>query len=238
MSGKSIGLKQLANKKYKLVEGLPQELVDSIGEIEDSWDAVLWGESGSGKTNCTVILLKALLIAMKNAKAEYVSFEEGHGKTIQDLMIKRHKMHETIGGRLVITEHIPFDELYSKINRRQSAKIWVIDSIQASGFTEKQCQKLKNDFVLSKKGKIILYISWVQGSEPKGAVAQSVKYYANIKMYVDRYIMFPRSRYGGNKPFVIWLEGAKRQWGRNFYKKSETERPKKIDQPKTPTNES
>ena len=213
-----MGLKQICQKTYNLVNGLEPALVASIGEIEDSFDAIIYGPSGSGKTNCTVMILKAILLALKTAKAEYISYEEGMGKTVQDLMIKRHNMLEAVGNRLVITDHLTFEELFKKMARRQSAKIWVIDSIQASRFTYHQSQLLKEAFIMSKRKKIIIYVSWSEGKVPMGACAKSIEYYSNIKMRVQDLIMFPKSRYGGNMPFVIYEPGAKARWGKGFKK--------------------
>lgn len=222
--GKTMGLKQLAQKTYKLVTGLDATLEASIGEIESSFDAIIYGASGSGKTNCTVMILKALLIALKTDKVEYISYEEGHGKTVQDLMIKRHNMLEVVGNRVLITDQLTFDELYKRIDKKRSAKIWVIDSIQASRLTYLQTQKLKEDFILSKKNKIIIYVSWSEGKLPQGAIAKSVEYYANIKMRVENLIMFPKSRYGGNMPFVIFEAGAKMRWGKKYHKAAQVKK--------------
>src|SRR5690606_25594424 len=73
-------------------------------------------------------------------------------------------------------------------------------------------------FVMSRKKKIILYVSWSEGKVPQGAAAKAVEYYANIKLRVDRLIVFPKSRYGGNMPFVIWEQGAKAKWGKEYGK--------------------
>lgn len=226
--GKTIGLKQLAQKTYTLVLGLSAEFKASIGEIEDAWDAIIYGASGNGKTNFTVMLVKALLKAMPKAKAEYVSYEEGHGKTVQDLMI-RHNMLIEVDNRLAITEHLTGAELKSKIGKRQSAKIWIIDSLQASGLTYLECKELKEKYVMSRKKKIIIYVSWSDGKLPQGACAKSVEYYCNIKMRVHDLIMFPKSRYGGNQPFVIYEKGAKAKWGKDYkriIKSIPTEKPK------------
>lgn len=214
---KTIGLKQLAQKVYTLIPGLPDDISASIGEIEDAWDAIIYGESGNGKTNFTVILLKAILKAMPKAKAEYVSYEEGHGKTVQDLMI-RHNMLDEVGNRLKITEHLTGPELISKIGKKQSSKIWIIDSLQASGLSFRECQTLKEKFVMSRKKKIIIYVSWSEGKKPQGACAKGVEYYSNIKMRVQDLIMFPKSRYGGNQPFVIYEPLAKQRWGKQYRK--------------------
>lgn len=216
--GKTIGLKQLAQKTYVFIEGLPQEIIDSFGKLEDSFDMILYGASGNGKTNCIAKFLMALLKAMK-CKAHYVAYEEGHGATMQEMMISRHNMLEELGNVLQVTDHMTFDELKTAMAKRKSAKIWIIDSIQAARFTAEQCAELKRLFVLSKKRKIIIYVSWAEGKFPQGAAAKSVEYFANIKVRVEGLIAFIRSRYGGNKNFVIWEEGAKKYWGLKLFNK-------------------
>jgi hypothetical protein len=210
--GKKIGLKQLSQKVYKSVDGLPEAFTRSFGDIEDAFDCIIWGDSGNGKTNFTVMLLKALIQALKQ-KAIYISYEEGHTKTIQKTMIERHDMLNQVGNLLELVDHETYDELVKRMRKKKSAKIWVIDSLQASGFSQEQCAALKNEFVMSRKKKIIIYISWAEGKNPKGATASSVKYYAHIKIRVEGLIAFFKSRFGGNKNFVIWEEGAKRYWG-------------------------
>lgn len=216
--GKSIGLQQLAAKVYDLIHGLPPEIKASLGDLEAAFDAIIYGASGNGKTNFTVMLLKALLLAMPEARAEYISYEEAHGKTVQDCMIERHNMLSVVGSRLTITDHLNYAELDKKMGRRQSPKIWIIDSLQASAFTFQECQKLKEKYVMSRKKKIIIYVSWSDGKTPKGSVAKAVEYYANIKLFVDRLIVFPKSRYGGNLPFVIYEPGARAKWGADYAK--------------------
>lgn len=215
---KTIGLQQLAAKVYDLINGLSPEIKASLGDLEAAFDVIIYGASGNGKTNFTVMLLKALLLAMPEARAEYISYEEAHGKTVQDCMIQRHNMLTEVGGRLTITDHLNYEELDKKMGRRQSAKIWIIDSLQASAFTFQECQKLKEKYVMSRKKKIIIYVSWSDGKTPKGSTAKAVEYYANIKILVDRLIAFPKSRYGGNLPFVIYAPGARAKWGTDYAK--------------------
>jgi hypothetical protein len=217
-SGKKIGLKQLSQKTYSEVPNLPEEFTRSFGDIEDAFDCIIYGNSGNGKTNFTVAIIKDLMLALKQ-KCIYISFEEGHTKTLQKTMIHRHDMLNQVGNLLEILDHSTYDELVARMAKRKSAKIWVIDSLQASHLTEQQCANLKNRFVMSRKKKIIIYVSWADGKKPKGAVAQAVEYYAHIKIRVEGLIAFFKSRFGGNKNYVVWEEGAKKYWGLKVFSK-------------------
>lgn len=243
MRVKKLGLYQLAQKTYHLVEDLSPALSNCIGIVEDAFDCIIYGASGNGKSNFTAMMIKELVKAM-NCTCEYVAYEEGAGFTIQETFIGRHNMLEEIGNRIVITEHYTYEELLKEMNKQRSAKIWVIDSLQASRLTETQCAELKRRFVLSNKKKILIYVSWADGKMPKGAAAKSVEYFANIKLRVDRLIVFPKTRYErngvGNKPFVIYEPGAKQMWGADYKrvlsgkmprgrKKKETEPPPEFE---------
>lgn len=217
LSGKKIGLRQLSQKSYTSVPNLPDEFIRSFGDIEDAFDCIIWGDSGNGKTNFTVQVIKDLILAT-GQKCMYVSYEEGHTKTLQKTMIERHNMLEAVGNKLEILDQATYPELVRLLSRNKSPKIWVIDSIQASGLTQEQCADLKQRFVMSRKKKILIYISWADGKNPKGSVASAVKYYAHIKIRVEGFIAFFRSRFGGNRNYVIWEEGAKRIWGMAFKK--------------------
>jgi KaiC/GvpD/RAD55 family RecA-like ATPase len=215
---KKIGLKQLAQKKYVIIDGLDDGLKASLGELEDAFDMIIYGASGNGKSNFTSKVVIALCKALK-CRCEYVAYEEGHGKTVQDTMIGRHNMLEELGNAVILVDHYTFEELDREMSKKKSAKIWVIDSIQASHLTTDQIEDLKRKHVLSRRRKILIFISWSEGKLPLGSTAKAVEYNANIKVRVSGFMCFPKSRYGGNKPFVIWEEGARRVHGAKEYKK-------------------
>jgi hypothetical protein len=214
---KNIALKQMFQKSYNEVEGLSPELKNSLGDIEDAFDMISWGDSANGKTNFNLEVVAQLSIALK-CKATYVSWEEGHGKSLRDALI-RHNLLDRMGNNMSILDGGSFQDIRKMIAKRRSSKIWVFDSIQASGWTQQEYAMLKNEFVLSKKKKIFLVVSWADGKLPSGAVAKAVKYYANIKTRVDGFIAFPKGRYGGNKNFIIWEEGAKKHYGIKLFNK-------------------
>ena len=79
---------------------------------------------------------------------------------------------------------------------------------QLPGMSYKEYQDLRDSF----PNKLFVFISHADGRNPKGDVGKSVRYDANVKIYVEGYKAFPQSRYGGGKAFTIWQEGAERYW--------------------------
>ena len=215
--GKKIGLKQIYQKSYNEVPGLSPELKGTLGEIEDAFDMICWGDSAQGKTSFNLEVMAQLVMALQ-CKAVYVSWEEGHGKSLRDALV-RHNLMERIGNRLEIMDGGSFAHIQTIMRRRKSAKIWVFDSIQASEWTTSQYMELKKEFVMSRKKKIFMVISWEDAKKPKGSTARDIKFYANIKIRVERFIAFPTGRYGGNKNFIIWKERAMKVWPTKLFNK-------------------
>jgi hypothetical protein len=207
---KVLGIKQLLSKKYKIVEGLSPQMRAVVGEIEDAFTCIIYGNSGNGKTNFTIMLCKELTCL---GVVLYNSHEEGHGKTVQDLVI-RHNLQD-YDKKFRFLDNEQYDQLYARLKKKHSPKIVVIDSVQYSGITYEQYKDLKEAF----KRKIFLFISHAEGKEPKGSVAKAIKYDANIKIRVEGLIAFVQSRYGGNKNFVVSEELAKKYWGLKAFKK-------------------
>jgi hypothetical protein len=217
--GKKIGLKQLQQKVFKRVAITDERLKATLGNISDAFDLILFGSSGSGKSNLAAVLIKELVKAFK-CKCTLVSYEEGHEATLQDTLINRHNLLNELGNTVQIWDHLTFDELCKEMSRRKSAKLWVIDSIQTSFFTAQQCEYLRSTYVLGKKKKIIIWVSWADGDTAKGAVGKSVQYWAAIKIQVKKRIAFVISnRFGGKKNYIIDDEAARRMWTVKDYNK-------------------
>jgi hypothetical protein len=218
-SGSRMGLKQLSQKKFNKIEIKDKGLELLLGNISAGFDIVLFGESGSGKSNLVAKLVKELVIAT-NERCDYVSFEEGHEATTQETLINKHNLLADLGNNLAIWDNLSYDDLCHVMGKNKSPKIWVIDSVQTSGLTVEQTIMLRQKFVLSKKKKIIIWVSWSDGKNAKGAVGISVQYNAHIKILVKGKIAFPISnRYGGKKNYVIWEEGAIKAWGKKLFNK-------------------
>jgi hypothetical protein len=214
---KGLALNQLAKKKYADIDGLDAEFKECYGDIDEAFDIIFFGDSSNGKTNAVAQFVEKMINTF-NCKCSYISYEEGHGKTMRQVLIDQHNLHEKHGNCLTLYENFTFEQLDYYINKQRSPKIWVFDSIQASGLSWEQFKVLKARYVMGKAKKIFVYISWADGKLPSGAIAKSVRYYANIKVRVEGFICFIRSRYGSKKNFVSYPDGAKTYWGKHFKK--------------------
>lgn len=193
---KAIGIQQFLDKSYDVyhIEG---EWLESFGCLEKNFKMSVTGDSGHGKTELVVKFVKEL--CLKNSvKVDYFSYEQGHGKSLQEA-IQRNAMEEVKGKVMFITGGL-FDELVARLKRRASARIVVIDSQDYSELSTKQYKELIKLF----PRKSFIITSWANKEKPKNQSARDIEFMSCVKVFVKTFKAYPRSRFGGNKPFVIW----------------------------------
>lgn len=206
---KTLIFKKMIAIKHDYLEKFPDSLKKSFGEIAKSFILIVWGQSGNGKTSFIMQLCKELI---PNGDVLYISLEEGFSASIQR-NVKQYFEAEEKG--LSFADHqMTYDELVSKLEKKRSPKFIVIDSLQYWNISYAQYKQLKERF----KNKSFLFISHAKGKMPEGRTADKVRYDACVKVHVEGYVAFVTSRFGGNKPYVIWEEGAKKYWGKKFKK--------------------
>jgi predicted ATP-dependent serine protease len=128
--GKLMSVAQLMQKSYVLVDGLSEGMKDAIGEIEDTFTMLVWGDSANGKTSFIMQMIKEL---KHLGHVLYLGYEEGHGKSFQDA-VKRAGLEDA---PLQILDHVTADELTKRLKRKKSPKVIIMDSWQYSEFTLK-----------------------------------------------------------------------------------------------------
>jgi hypothetical protein len=66
--------------------------------------------------------------------------------------------------------------------------------------------------------KLFIFISQEKRGQPRGSIAQNIRYDADIKIRVEGYKAFVTTRYEvaekgeGGADFIIWKEGAEKYW--------------------------
>lgn len=211
---KVIGLKQLFQKQYETLEGLPEVMKRSFGELVANFIMIVWAQSGSGKSNFIYQLLAAI---MHYGNVLYISLEEGTERSAQMIAL-RHLNEVSHSGKILFADHeMTYEEAVIYLRRKKSPRFVVVDSVQYWNINYAKYRELKALF--PKKG--FLFISHATGKNPDGKTADKIRYDAGVKVRVEGFVAFPVSRYGGNKPYIVWEgrnrnEGAWGYWGKKM----------------------
>lgn len=206
---KILGVKNLLQKKFNYLKDLPASMKASFGDLVDNFIMIVWGMSGNGKSNFLMQFMKMLI---PFGKVLYVSLEEGTEASIV-ATVKRHLSEDNFEGKVHFADHeMTFEKLLTTLSKKKSAKFIIIDSVQYWDISYEQYKALKERF----KRKSFIFISHASGKLPDGRTADKIRYDAGIKVRVEGYVATVISRYGGNKPYVIWEDGAKKYWGKKY----------------------
>ncbi|MBI1838256.1 MAG: hypothetical protein HYR91_13425 [Flavobacteriia bacterium] len=199
---RAISVNQLLSTNFKTMK-FEGEFKESFGtpQIARSW--LIWGDSGNGKTRFTLRLAKYLT---QFGKVAYNSLEEG-----ASLSFKR-AIQETgmvsVAKKFIILKGESITELKERLVKQKSPNIIIVDSVQYTDLDKRSYKALLNEFPT----KLFIFISHAEGKDPTGATAKAIKYDSDIKIRVEGYKAFARSRFGGDKPFIIWEKGAEEYW--------------------------
>ncbi len=210
---RTLGSKQFIDKKFEVLpfEGIFKEC---FGEPEDNFSMIIYGASGNGKTEGEVMICKELT---KYGNVYFNSKEQGISRSLQTAWV-RNNMAE-VDGKIQIAHKEDYEHMIVRLKRKKSAKIVFIDSIQHSQITYERWLCLRAMF----PKKIFVLISHAQGSEPKGAAAQAIKYDVDIKCQVKDFVLYPDSRFGGGKAFIIYEAGYRLRMERKKGKKNKAQ---------------
>lgn len=205
MTKRAISVAALARKKFieMPLEGDWQRL---IGTPERSGSWFISGESGHGKTSFLMLLAKELT---RFGKVAYNSLEEGARSSMQSLMDDFNM--KAVGNRFVLLNREPIDELSRRLARQRSPDIVIIDSVQYSFLDTRSYKRLTE----AHPRKLFIFSSHAEGKRPVGRTARSIEFDADVKIHVEGFKAFCRSRHSRGvvpTPYVIWEEGANAYW--------------------------
>ena len=191
-------------RKNREVYAFEGALREAFGQPEQNGVWFIWGRSGNGKTSFVLQLCKELT---RYGKVAYDSLEEGDSLTMQNALM-RVGMGDV--GRRFILLNESLKELDTRLKRRRSPDIVVVDSFQYAHIDLKQYE----EFIEQHKNKLIIFVSQADGLKPWGRTAQSAMYSASLKIWVEGYRAISKGRYRGNLGYyTIWEEKADEYWG-------------------------
>lgn len=195
---KAMSITNITNLRHEI---LPFEgaWFDAFSEPERSGAWLIWGASGSGKSEFALQLAVELC---KHGKVLYNSLEEGVGLSFKN-RIERYADQLDHKRFHVVNDTI--DELYVRLKRRKSADFILIDSFQYTGLNFDSFVKLKNEF----PNKLFIFISHADGKRPAGRAAKAVQFDVDLKIFVEGFIAKSNGRFIGSKgTYTIWEDGA------------------------------
>ena len=179
------------------------EWEDFVGqpEIRGSW--IAYGHSGHGKTAFCTQFAKMLT---QYGTVWYNGLEEGDGLSFETAL-KRVGM-EAVGNRFLLIED-KFDALCKRLSRRNRPKFCFIDSSQKMRINTAQFEHLEDNFTDVQ----FIWVGRAEGKKPEGRIAKAIEYESYIKIWIEGFKAFAKSRYGGGQPLVIYPKRAAEYWG-------------------------
>lgn len=177
-------------------------------ELRGAW--IIYGGSGSGKTTFVMQVCKYLT---RFRRVAYDSLEQGLSLSLQKAW-ERVDMAEA-GSRIILLNKEQLKDLAARLKKKHSPDVVVIDSVHyLRRFNMDQYQKLREEF----PDKLFVFVSHEKGDQPKGTMAQNIRYDSDIKIRVKGYKAFITTRFEvpelgeGGADFVIWEKGAAEYW--------------------------
>lgn len=202
---------QIINKQRTIYK-FEGRFLESFGEPEKHSKWFITGPSYSGKSTFLFILSNYF---SQFGLVDYNNHEEagGDSKTVaiklEQIGMKENDRIRYFKAPIESDTNETFTE---RLLRRRSAEFAFIDSLQHAEMNKRKYLDITNLFCNPKKAKSLVLIShWV-----KDDLTKFIKHDCDIKIEVIGFVAYVLSRYGGNKPFVIWEEGAKQYWGKKY----------------------
>lgn len=212
--GKTISNSNVLSARFKAAS-FEGAWLASLGkpELRGSW--FVFGGSGSGKTTFLLQLCKYLTNFVP--KTAYNSLEQGLCLSFQEAW-RRVEMKDA-GRKIILIEKETLKDLRERLDKRKSPDVVVIDSLHYwIGFKISDYMALLSDY----PKKLFIFVSHEVKGEPKGSMAQYIRYNSDIKIHVQGYKALVTTRYEnagkgeGGKDFIIWEKGANEYWLNNI----------------------
>lgn len=172
---------------------------DSFGKPERNGAWLVWGGSGDGKTDFSLQMAKYL---SNFGKVYYNTLEERGRESFRIACIRNNI--ESCGSKFQY-ESEKYEQMMLRLTKKRAPKIVIIDSLQYLRITAKQYDEMRKLL----PNTLFIFISHAKGALPKGALADEIRYDADVKIYIKDFVAKIQSRFGGNKPFVIWEAGMR-----------------------------
>lgn len=199
---RALSASELLKKNYQTLQWTPTWKA-AFGEPETTGVWFVWGNSGNGKSSFVMQLACEL---SKLGPVLFNSLEEGTRLTLQSNLSR-----VNLDGNMRNLQFGAFgmEALDAQLSKRRAPRYVIIDSFQYTQMSFSQYITFKERH----RDKLIIFISHAEGKNPSGRPAKSVKYDADLKVWVEGFRAISNGRYNPGGVFTIWTEGAEKYWG-------------------------
>ena len=174
-----------------------------MGQPEACGTWLVWGQSYNGKTRLVLKLAKYL--AELGEKVALLSLEEGDGASMRRAFAEN--CMEAVNQRVSLWLDMDYSDIKAELKKQRSPRVLIIDSIHYLGIDYRSYKQLKREF----PQKLFVMVSHAnRNNQPKGSLAEQIRYDAMVKIQVSLFKAKANSRYGGGETLTIWDEGAMR----------------------------
>lgn len=181
---RAISVDQMYKMEFKIME-FEGKFKASFGKPQLGGTWLVWGNTTNGKTSLCMQMAKYLT---QFGRVAYNSYEEGASMSFQNSVVRNNM--KDVSRKFIILAGESYADLTTRLKRRNSPNIIIIDSVQHSKITKDQYMNMKHLF----PNKLFIYISHARGKLPKGEIADFIKYDADLKIWVEGFRAFVDGR--------------------------------------------
>lgn len=201
MANDFFSVDEIESTKFKLLE-FEGKWLESFGKPEARGVWIIYGKSYNGKSSLMMQLAKYLTGFVKN-KVLIDSLEEGKTESFK-LNIARSGIN-AVKDKVLFGNRVPVDKVCERLDKQRSPEIVFFDSVQYTNLNKKTYEALRDKY----RHKLLIFISQAdKAGDPKGSLAEDIKFDADVKIKVEGFKAFPESRFGGGEEFIIDPERA------------------------------
>lgn len=200
--------------------GFEGQFKATFGNVPKSFQCIIYGKPGQGKTEMCIQLAKYLA---DFGTVLWLSYEQGHGADLQAAINRNHM--EEVSGRFYISDPLSnlqpgktlLQDMMDYLSKRGSPEFIFIDSVDYTGFKKDDYLALKNRF----KTKAFIWIGHASGKSHRKTIGEDIDFDGHITIWVDKYIgHVMKNRFSGFEPYIVYEERA-RMLNTEFFEKKD-----------------
>lgn len=175
----------------------------SFGKVPAGALWLIYGHKGGGKTELAVQLSTYF------SRFGRVLYINGRKEDLNDLRVSYMRNYKGRACRIDIAEDLSVDEICTILSGRNAPDFMFLDDIEALNLSPKDFKEI--DKARDFSSLICLHdATRIHLKKPDTEISteELIFYRSDIKVRVDHFVAFPRSRFLGNAPYVIWEEKA------------------------------